>query len=98
MATILEFQRSGIAPRDATSNSGEAAQAGAEIIIFPGVRYERWEDTPPGEDAGIGLDDDDVLDASPKTRRRATASGRSATAARKKPRAERKRDILEIPD
>lgn len=98
MATILEFQRSGSAPRDARAEAGGAAQAGAEIIIFPGVRYERWDDAPAGDDAGPAHDDFVSVDEQPKTRRRAAASGRSATAARKKPRTERKRDVLEIPD
>jgi hypothetical protein len=41
MATILEFRA---ATRN-RSNSGEQP-AGADIIIFPGVRVERWEAAP----------------------------------------------------
>lgn len=41
MATIYR-----IAPPTAPRRSGTSASTGsAEIILFPGVRYERWEDT-----------------------------------------------------
>ena len=54
MGKIVEFAgRSNPAswrPRsDATASAGAAVQR-CEIIIFPGVRYERWDDaasTPP---------------------------------------------------
>lgn len=43
MATILEFKS---APRPAAASAFAAIQAGisAEIVFFPGVRYERHED------------------------------------------------------
>lgn len=91
MATILEFARSSAAPRDQQTSS--MIEGGAEIIIFPGVRYERWEEPASATDEADAMDVDDT----PKPRRR-SGSGRTVTAARKKPRAERKRDILEIPD
>lgn len=40
MATILDFRPSG--SRSGAENAG-AARAPCEIVIFPGVRYERWE-------------------------------------------------------
>lgn len=43
MANILEFrqgQRASGAHRNGLSQP-------AEIVFFPGVRYERWEETPP---------------------------------------------------
>ena len=41
MATILEFRHG---PK--LSGSGRrASEAPAEIVFFPGVRYERWDDT-----------------------------------------------------
>lgn len=41
MATILEFrQRSG-------SRSHVLQETPAEIVLFPGIRYERWDDAPP---------------------------------------------------
>ena len=33
-------------------NSEEPAQS-AEIILFLGVRYERWPDEPPRQDPGV---------------------------------------------
>ena len=45
MATILEFRPQG---RDAglTAMGGGRASASAEIVFFPGVRYERWSAQP----------------------------------------------------
>lgn len=40
MATILEFRRK-VSPRSHVLDG-----APAEIVLFPGIRYERWEDTP----------------------------------------------------
>jgi hypothetical protein len=42
MAVILEFR--GLVPRSASASFDAASRAGAEIVLFPGVRYERWED------------------------------------------------------
>ncbi|MBK9077740.1 MAG: hypothetical protein WBP38_06510 [Hyphomicrobium sp.] len=42
MATILEFRQG---PRNVGKLSRNAAATPAEIVFFPGVRYERWEDT-----------------------------------------------------
>ena len=44
MATIYSFRPAGPAVRDETIR---AQSAPCEIILFPGVRYERWEDTAP---------------------------------------------------
>lgn len=41
MATILEFRRK------AGSRSHVLDGAPAEIVLFPGIRYERWEDDTP---------------------------------------------------
>jgi hypothetical protein len=40
MATILEF-------RNSTQRAGRGTTAACEVIIFPGVRYERWDEIPP---------------------------------------------------
>ena len=44
MATILNFK-----PTEAASRGEPAAAAirTCEIIIFPGIRYERWDETSP---------------------------------------------------
>ena len=44
MATILEFPQSDSSSRGSASHCGSAT---CEIIIFPGIRYERWEDHAP---------------------------------------------------
>jgi hypothetical protein len=43
MAMILEFPARGLKQNAANG----LASGDAEIIIFPGVRYEHWEDTQP---------------------------------------------------
>ena len=43
MATILDFPEMQVPARRRTSRR---AQSSAEVILFPGVRYERWEDAP----------------------------------------------------
>ena len=43
MATIFEFRTSAPA-RSSVSNARGALGSTAEIVFFPGVRYERWED------------------------------------------------------
>jgi hypothetical protein len=98
MATILEFIKPGATPREAQPSTQASAEAGAEIIIFPGVRYERWDDTETGIASRVAIEviEDGSDGAAPP--RRAAVSSRSAAATRKKPRTERKRDILEIPD
>lgn len=41
MAMILEFPEMQVpAPR----RTARRAQSSAEVILFPGVRYERWQD------------------------------------------------------
>lgn len=43
MATILEFRAQSFrSPLSASRQAG----AGAEIVLFPGVRYERWVEEP----------------------------------------------------
>ena len=42
MATILPFRASSEKPRKVR---GRRRRRSAEIIIFPGIRYERWADT-----------------------------------------------------
>jgi hypothetical protein len=42
MATILEFRQG---QRGAANQTRAAAPSPAEIVFFPGVRYERWEET-----------------------------------------------------
>jgi hypothetical protein len=41
MATILDFPAIEVAPRARKARRGRSS---AEIVLFPGVRYERWSD------------------------------------------------------
>ena len=43
MATVFEFRTSTPARRSASNSSGSSGST-AEIVFFPGVRYERWEE------------------------------------------------------
>ena len=43
-ATILEFPEMQAPPR---ARQARRDRSSAEIVIFPGVRYERWADEPP---------------------------------------------------
>lgn len=52
MATILEFRVAGEKPR---SRRGRRQRRSAEIVIFPGVRYERWESTAVGDTASAAV-------------------------------------------
>jgi hypothetical protein len=44
MATIFNFKPAG---QPARSAEGQRPDRVCEIILFPGVRYERWADVPP---------------------------------------------------
>jgi hypothetical protein len=44
MASILEFRKSAFRFRPLNERSG--AGVTADIVLFPGVRYERWGDEP----------------------------------------------------
>jgi hypothetical protein len=46
MATILEFRVSADPGTTTAECSQSAPRAACEIIVFPGVRYERWEEKP----------------------------------------------------
>jgi len=43
MATILDFPEMQVTPRRRPARRSKPT---AEIILFPGVRYERWDDVP----------------------------------------------------
>ncbi|WP_072385998.1 hypothetical protein [Hyphomicrobium sp. CS1BSMeth3] len=43
MATILDFPEMHVAPRRRPMRRSKAP---GEVILFPGVRYERWDDAP----------------------------------------------------
>lgn len=43
MATILEFQRS---QRKVKPDGALRARRDCEVVLFPGIRYERWADAP----------------------------------------------------
>ncbi len=43
MATILEFRASARGASSANPAKGQGVPA--EIVLFPGVRYERWTET-----------------------------------------------------
>lgn len=47
MAVILEFRAS--QSRCAGDAYDTATRSSAEIVFFPGVRYERWEDESGGD-------------------------------------------------
>ncbi len=44
MASILEFR---VPPHAKPNGDGGRSCEAANIIIFPGVRYERWSEPPP---------------------------------------------------
>lgn len=48
MATILEFRAS---QESEQKPKARRRRRSAEIVIFPGVRYERWVDEPARPDA-----------------------------------------------
>jgi hypothetical protein len=58
MATILEFRASfdEVTPRPRRRKSRSA-----EIVIFPGIRYERWHDAEPAADPKRASTPRDVL-------------------------------------
>ena len=47
-ATILDFPEMQAPPRTRKERRGVTS---AEIVLFPGVRYERWENAPAKHDA-----------------------------------------------
>ena len=59
MATILEFRTSG--EEGASPRSRRRRGRTAEIVIFPGVRYERWREPEPAGEASMPRAPRDVL-------------------------------------
>jgi hypothetical protein len=49
MATLLQFSRPVTQPAQAAETSRAARQSPAELIFFPGVRYERHAPEQPRE-------------------------------------------------
>lgn len=45
MATILDFPEMQVSPRP-RPRPMRRSKAPGEVILFPGVRYERWDDGP----------------------------------------------------
>lgn len=45
MASILEFRQPALQCRQGTGKTAGAASA--DIVLFPGVRYERWTEGQP---------------------------------------------------
>lgn len=45
MASILEFRQPALQCRQVTAKTAGAASA--DIVLFPGVRYERWTEAQP---------------------------------------------------
>jgi len=43
MASVLEFRRPALDCRQSAPKRGSAS---ADIVLFPGVRYERWSEVP----------------------------------------------------
>jgi hypothetical protein len=64
MATILEFRPAAGSCRaaDATGGPTAAAARSAELIFFPGVRYERHEQTPAPKSRGKRRRPHDLID------------------------------------
>lgn len=93
MATILKFEM----PESLQRSERPFAEHGAEIIIFPGVRYERWaeqSEMTPGHC-------ERSLTEPPNRPSRVDTPRRSRTgtaAAPKRSRQPRKRDVLELAD
>jgi hypothetical protein len=58
MATILEFRAS---YEELTPRRRRRKSRPAEIVIFPGIRYERWRDTEPTPDSKRSSTPRDVL-------------------------------------
>jgi hypothetical protein len=51
MATILDFRALPGRPATVATRTPEAT---AEIVIFPGIRYERWDDQPVAAQSRAG--------------------------------------------
>lgn len=51
MATILEFRAS---IQETSQRSQRHQPRSAEIVIFPGIRYERWPNAEAKADVGTG--------------------------------------------
>jgi hypothetical protein len=49
MSSILEFRKPALSIRQVTATNG--ATGSADIVLFPGVRYERWAEAPPEPEA-----------------------------------------------
>jgi hypothetical protein len=47
MASILEFRQPALQSRQVTTKSDAAGSA--DIVLFPGVRYERWGEGEPAK-------------------------------------------------
>lgn len=45
MASILEFRQPAFGIRRATAKHEAAGPA--DVVLFPGIRYERWTEAPP---------------------------------------------------
>ena len=58
MATILEFRAS---HEEAAQRPRRHKVHSAEIVIFPGIRYERWRDAEGKTDVARGGKQRDVL-------------------------------------
>ncbi|MGE5510165.1 MAG: hypothetical protein ACM31O_02800 [Bacteroidota bacterium] len=58
MATILEFRSEAQQP---SVKAGRRRRRSAEIVIFPGVRYERNADAPPSARASASGVERDML-------------------------------------
>lgn len=58
MATILEFRASS---EEGVTRSRRRKGRTAEIVIFPGVRYERWRDPEPSSESSKPRIPRDVL-------------------------------------
>lgn len=58
MATILEFRASF---DEVTPRPRRRKGRSAEIVIFPGIRYERWHDAEPTADSTRAGTHRDVL-------------------------------------
>lgn len=60
MATILEFQASERKPKEQPMRL--RMRRDCEVVMFPGIRYERWGDGPSRDSNGRRHDRHDRLD------------------------------------
>ncbi|MEZ5842609.1 MAG: hypothetical protein R3D27_02600 [Hyphomicrobiaceae bacterium] len=54
MGAVVKFASSGARARRSERSAGKGGDASAEIVLFPGIRYERAVETTPSRRAARG--------------------------------------------